>query len=221
MISKLRKIVLGGFLLGSVTSASAITLVADDFDGNTVAGGVSASGGIDFTTGAGPAGSNGNVGIVSMNAGGEWQSMHGANILLPPEAIPGTDTITFSYRVYIPSPGSSGTATAGDQVNSLFRWNGATPDAYPPSVQHNITTDIAYDTWVVFNDSGDLPLVDGTPAADPLTSVTPIWSFRNAGNEAGMFAYIDDFEVSVTPEPSTSFLASLCILSGILRRRRS
>lgn len=222
------------FALCVSTTLADVTLVAEDFDGNTVTG-LTPSGNLSLATVADPAGGTNMVGSISFTGGGEWQSLvNGPNTALPANTTPGLDSLVFDYRLYIPSAANNGVANIGTgfgdstSFNSLIRLNGTQPDAYPPSAQNPINGDFPLDQWVQITNGGVIPATDNTDAtgATGVSGVYPILSIRNVGNtESGLLGYIDDINISVTenvPEPSSfSLIATLGLgLIALGRRRR-
>lgn len=213
--------------LGSALSASAVTLIADDFDG-TSTGALNPSGGIDLTTVTDPTDAGNMVGQIEFTGGGQWQSLLSQNFLLPAGTVPGTDSITYTYRIYIPSTGIAQLGTGfgnSDSINSLFRLNGTQPDAYPLSTQNPLTGSIPLDTWIPITNGGTIPTVDNSDGVTPVSNVTAILSVRDISNDnvAGLVGYIDDFSLDVTtsvPEPSAVLFSLLGVL-GLARRKRS
>ncbi|MGJ8695310.1 MAG: PEP-CTERM sorting domain-containing protein [Verrucomicrobiaceae bacterium] len=216
----------GAALLGSSLGLQAVTLIGDDFDGNSV-GTINPSGGLTTTIVTDPLDGSNNVLQINLNGGGQWQSiLSGPNIALPANTIAGVDSVSFTYRVMIPSgsvaqygPGTS------DSLNSLVRLNGTQPDSYPPSFANAILPGtFPLDTWVTINDGGVIPANDNTAPNGPVTGLFPILSLRDISNDnvPGLFGYIDDISFSVTesvPEPS-SLVLTLLGAAGLLRRRR-
>lgn len=212
--------------ISSALLANAVTLIADDFDG-TSTGALNPSGGINLTTVADPTNAGNMVGKVEFNGGGQWQSLLSQNFDLPAGTVPGTDSITYTYRIYIPSTGIAQLGSGfgnSDSINSLFRLNGSQPDAYPLSTQNPLVQGIPLDAWINISNGGVIPEFDNTDNA-PVTNVTGILSVRDISNDnvAGLVGYIDDFSLDVTtsvPEPSAVLLSLLGVL-GLARRKRS
>jgi hypothetical protein len=215
----------------TTVGVSGVTLIADDFDGNTV-GALNPTGGLVTSPVADPVGGANTVLRVEGLAGGnQWQSLlGGTNYALPAGTVAGVDTITFSYRLYIPSAGAGGQATVGtgfannDKFNSLLRINGTQPDSYPPSTQHPIESTWAFDEWVVISDSGVIPAVDNSDGTTATSELMPILSVHNVAPNTDaneLIGYIDDISIDVTtsvPEPSASLFATLA--AGLLASRR-
>lgn len=224
------KNLVAALFLGSALSASAVTLIADDFDGNTAGPALNNSGGLGLMTVGDPTGGGNMVGQLNFTGGGQWQSLLNQNFLLPSGTVAGTDSASFTYRIYIPSVGNGGGAQVGtnqqtsDSFNSIFRTNGSQPDNYPFTKNNPITDTFFLDEWVTISDGGVIPATDNTDGA-PVTNFTAILSVRDISNDnaLALVGYIDDISISVTtsiPEPSTALLSLLGVL-GLVRRKRS
>ncbi|MEC8691460.1 MAG: choice-of-anchor D domain-containing protein [Verrucomicrobiota bacterium] len=110
----------------------------------------------------------------------------------------------YEYSAWYYRPSEGGMAP-DDQVRMIIRWNGVQPGNTP----HAITEvgDIPVDTWFQVKAKGEIPELGGD--GEPLTSMLPIWSFRDVGSnsEGGEVTYIDDVSLKISspagPDPLT------------------
>ncbi|MGJ8695545.1 MAG: PEP-CTERM sorting domain-containing protein [Verrucomicrobiaceae bacterium] len=228
MTNKLLKIA-GALLLGmSLNSYAVVTVLADDWDG-TSTGTVNPSGGVTMTTVADPTDAGNMVGQLNFNGGNQWQSLATVNVAIPATVVPGTDTVTFSYRVYIPSAGNGGIATVGtnfgnsDSFNNLVKINQDGGDTYPPSTQNPINGAFPLDQWHTISATGVIPATDNDPVG-PTTSTRLIVSIRDISNDSatGLLGYVDDLSITFSesvPEPSSAAFLLLGA-AGLVRRKR-
>lgn len=110
----------------------------------------------------------------------------------------------YEYSAWYYRPSEGGMAP-DDTVAMIIRWNGVQPG----SKSHAVTKvgDIPVDTWFQIKAKGEIPELGGD--GEPLTSMLPIWSFRDVGinSEGGEVMYIDDVSLKISspagPDPLT------------------
>ena len=110
----------------------------------------------------------------------------------------------YEYSAWYYRPSEGGMAP-DDTVAMIIRWNGVQPG----SKSHAVTKvgDIPVDTWFQVKAKGEIPELGGD--GEPLTSMLPIWSFRDVGinSEGGEVMYIDDVSLKISspagPDPLT------------------
>lgn len=215
-------------LLATISSYGVTILSQANWDGIDELNDGNNGAAVAEVSGAGaPAGSNGTVAAIDLSGANVWGAVNppGNTIDLPAGVLPGTDTFTATFRLYIPS---TTTFTGTDRVNLIVRRNNTNGNGNAWAVNNNWDS-LAADTWHTISMSQTIPEFE-TDGITEVTGLTPILSFydrtdvTNTEAGAGTAAFIDDWSFSVTtsgvPEPSTG-LASLLGMGLLgLRRKR-